>query len=149
MTSPVSTLEIVLGKFLGAIAFVALMLLGTVQFPLGLLEWGSPDAGVVAGGYLGLLLLGASLLSLGMLASALTANQIVASVTSFAVALGLLVVSWGSQDPHDWYAKVSILTHLEDLTRGAVKLSDLAYYVAFTGFFLFATHQRMESFRWR
>ena len=149
MTSPVSTIEIVLGKFLGALAFVAIMLLGTLQFPLGLLQWGSPDPGVVAGGYLGLLLLGSALLSLGLFASSLTSNQVVASVLSFAVALGLLVVSWASQDPDDWYAKVSIMTHLEDLMRGAIKLSDVTYYLAFTGFFLFATHQRTESFRWR
>jgi ABC-2 type transport system permease protein len=149
MTSPVSTLEIVLGKFLGALAFVAILLLGTLQFPLGLLQWGSPDPGVVGGGYLALLLLGSALLSLGMFTSSLTSNQVVASVLSFAVALGLLVVSWGSQSPDDLYAEVSLMTHLDGLMRGAVKLSDVAYYLAFSAFFLFATHQRMESFRWR
>lgn len=149
MTSPVSTIEIVLGKFLGALGFVVLMLAGTVQFPLGLMVWGSPDPGVVAGCYLGLLLLSSALLSLGMFASSLTANQVVALVLSVAAALALVFVSWGSQSPDDWAAKVSIAMHFDDMMRGAIKLSDVTYYLVFTAFFLFATHQRTESFRWR
>lgn len=149
LTSPVSTLEIVLGKFLGAFAIIALMLVGTLHGPLALYLWASPDPGPLVGGYLGLGLLGASLLSLGMFASASTANQVVSMVATFAGALALLVVQWGSRDPGDWMAQLSILGHLADLMRGAIKLSDVVYYLAFTGLFLFATHQRMESYRWK
>lgn len=149
MTSPVSTAEIVLGKFLGQLAFIGVMLLGTLQFPLGLLQWATPDPGALAGGYLALALVSAAILSLGMLMSSLTSNQIVAALLTFAGSLALVVVSWGSSDPNDWFAQVSLVTHMNDLLRGAVRLSDVTWYVAFTAFFLFATLQRMESFRWR
>jgi ABC-2 type transport system permease protein len=148
-TSPVSTLQIVLGKYLGAMAFVGVMLLGTLQFPLGLMQWGDPDWGVVAGGYLALALLASALMAMGTWFSSLTDNQIVALVLTFVTGLGLWIVSWGARDPNDWMAQLSITTHLEDLARGAVRLSDVAYYLGLTGFFLVATHQRMESFRWR
>lgn len=149
MTSPVTTGEIVLGKFLGQMGFVGVMLLATAQFPIGLLAWGTPDPGALVGGYLALVLLGASILAMGMLMSSLTSNQIVAAVLTFAAALALVVVSWGSSDPNDAFAQISVVSHMNDLLRGAIRLSDVTYYLGFTAFFLFATLQRMESFRWR
>lgn len=149
LTSPISTLEIVAGKFVGAYAIVLLLLLGTVQGPASLYLWASPDPGPLIGGYLGLGLLGAALLAMGMFASAMTINQIVAMVVSVAVALGLVFVQWASREPGDIADQLSIVSHLNDFLSGAVKLSDLVYYLAFTGLFLFATHQRMESFRWK
>lgn len=149
LTSPISTSDIVIGKFLGAFAIIVLMLLGTLHGPFALYFWASPDPGPILGGYLALALLGAALLSLGLFTSACTANQIVAMVATFAVALGLLALQWFSRDPTDPFAQMSILGHLTDLVQGAVKLSDVVYYLAFTGLFLFATHQRMESYRWK
>jgi ABC-2 type transport system permease protein len=149
LTSPISTLDIVLGKFLGAFSIVILMLLGTLHGPAALYLWASPDPGPILGGYAGLALLGSALLSLGLFASACTANQIVAMVATFAGALALLSMQWMSRDPSDLMAQISILGHLNDLLQGAVKLSDVVYYLAFTGLFLFATHQRMESYRWK
>lgn len=149
LTSPIRTVEIVLGKFLGGVGVVSLMLLATLHVPLGLAQWGDPDWGVVAGGYLALLLLSSALIAMGMLFSAMTANQVVALILTFASALGLLVLEWGSRDPDDWMAQLSVMTHMTDLMRGALRVSDVVYYLGFTGFFLFATHQRMESFRWR
>jgi ABC-2 type transport system permease protein len=148
LTSPVSTAEIVLGKFLGALLFAWGLLLSTAYGPLTLFVWGNPDPGVIAAGYLGLGLLSAALVALGTFASSLTSNQIVAMVTAFATALSLLIVEWMSSSPEDWLARLALLSHLTDLFRGAVPLSDVVYYLAFTGLFLFATHQRMESFRW-
>ena len=147
-TSPVSTAEIVIGKYLGALGVVGVMLLLTIQYPLGLLQWGKPDLGALAGGYLGLFLLSSALLAMGLWFSSLTRNQLVALMLTFVSALGLVIVEWGSRDPEDLWAQLSIMTHLSDLITGAVRLSDLAYYAGFTGVFLFATHQRMESFRW-
>jgi ABC-2 type transport system permease protein len=149
MTSPVSMLEIVAGKYLGALAVLGLMLLGTLPGPLLLYVWASPDPGVLASGYLGLFLLGAGLLAVGMLASAFTANQLIAFGASLAVGFALLVVSWMSREPNDLFWQLSSLTHLTSLLEGAVKLSDVVYLVAFAGVFVFATWQRMESFRWR
>ncbi len=148
-TSPVSTAEIVLGKFLGVLGFICVLQAGTVYLPLTLFTWGSPDVGVIAGGALGLTLLAASLVSMGLLFSALTTNQIVALLMTFASSLMLLVADWASQSPDDWFSQLSFMPHLTDLFQGAVRLSDLTYFACFIAFFLFATHQRMESFRWR
>ncbi|MEQ1570704.1 MAG: ABC transporter permease subunit [Myxococcota bacterium] len=148
LTSPVSTLEIVVGKWVGALWVVAVLLAGTMVGPLVLYGFATPDPGVIAGGYLGLFALAASLLAMGGFASSFTANQVVALVLSFAAALGLLVLSWLSRDPTDLWAQISIISHLDGLMKGEVKLSDLVYFGAFTFVFLFATHQRMESFRW-
>ncbi|MBA2321857.1 MAG: ABC transporter permease subunit [Deltaproteobacteria bacterium] len=150
LTSPVSTLEIVLGKFLGALAFVTLMLAATAYAPLSLLVWTDTlDWGVVGGGYLALFLVSCALLSLGMFASSITNSQMVALVLAFSGSLALYVLSWLGDGPDAWQTQLSVGAHVEDLLRGALRLSDLTYYAAFVGFFLFATHQRLESFRWR
>lgn len=147
-TSPVSTLEIVLGKFLGTWAFLLLLLGLTMPYPISLYLWGAPDPGAIAGGFLGLLLLASALLSLGMLVSAFTDSQLVALFLTFVAGLVLLLADGRGGDPDSVPAQLSLMTHLGDLLRGAVRLSDVAYFVGFTGFFLFATHQRLESFRW-
>lgn len=149
LTSPLSTAEIVLGKYLGVVAVLVLLLLGTIHGPLLLFAVASPDPGIVFGGYLALLLLGCALLALGGLASAWTANQVVALVVSFSASL-LLYLSVGvAQSPDDLLMQVSVLGHLGDFIQGKLQLSDVVYFVAFTAVFLFATYQRMESFRWR
>jgi ABC-2 type transport system permease protein len=148
LTSPVSTLEIVLGKFLGALGFVAIMLFGTAIGPLMLNLWASPDLGVLLGGYLGLLLVAGAILSMGALFSAMTDNQIVALVLTFASAMGLWVISWVSQDQDSIFVQLALVTHVQDFMSGLVYISHLVYFIAFIGFFLFATWQRVESYRW-
>jgi ABC-2 type transport system permease protein len=148
LTSPVTSFEIVLGKFLGALAVLAILLAGTASGPLVLFGLATPDWGVVAAGYLGLLTLGAALLALGSFTSSLTSNQIVALVWAFGASLVLFILSWMQRDPTDAWAQISLLNHLESLFKGEIKLSDLVYFAGFTFVFLFATHQRMESFRW-
>jgi ABC-2 type transport system permease protein len=148
LTSPVSTWEIVIGKYLGAMCAVLILLLGTAHAPIMLAQWGDPDPGALIGGYAGLLLMSAATVAIGLFASALTANQVVALVLSFAASLSMLALSWLAEDPDGALAQVSLVSHLADLFRGAVRLSDIAYFVALTGLALFATHQRLESFRW-
>lgn len=149
LTSPVSTLEIVLGKYLGALAFVCVMLFATAHYPLSLYYWGEPDTGAFLGGYLALLLTSAGLLAVGILASSFTNNQIVALIVAFAASLTLYVGGWLSRNPQDVMAQLALTSHLEDLLRGALRLSDLVYFGGLVFVGLFATHQRMESFRWR
>jgi ABC-2 type transport system permease protein len=149
-TSPVSTAEIVLGKFLGALGFVAILLAGTAYVPFTLWMWGQPDWGVFAGGYLSVFLLSGAMLAMGGLFSAFTPNAMVAMISTFAGGLGLWLISWQAEGGSDgWAAQLSIVTHLEDFLRGVIVLTDVTYYLAFILFFLFATHQRVEAYRWR
>lgn len=148
LTSPLSTTDIVLGKYLGLLGNLGVLLAATAVFPLTLTAWATPDPGAVVAGYLGLGLLGAAVLAMGMAISSTTSNQIVAAGGAFAGALGLFVANFASDDPEGFRSQVAILTHLQDLLRGEVRLSDVVYYLVFAGFFVFATHQRVEAYRW-
>ena len=149
LTSPVSTLEIVLGKYLGALGFIGVVVACTAYAPLSLLLFTKLEWGVVAGGYVAVMLLAGAILAMGMLCSSLTDNQIVAFVVAFSASLALYVVGWLDDSPDSWAVQLSVGTHLADLLRGAVRLSDITYYLAFILFFVFATHQRVESWRVR
>jgi len=152
LTSPVSTTEIVLGKYLGGMSFAGLMVLATGHYALLLIWVGAPDLGVLAGAYLNMLLLTGAFMAVGLLTSAMTENQVVALV----LALVGLLLFWalaavGMMGSGPWteaLSAASLFTHAEPLGRGVLRLQDLAYYGSFIGFFLFATHQRVESMRW-
>ena len=148
LTSPISTFEIVMGKYLGALGFVIAMLLCTVHVPASLYYWGEPEFGAIAGSYLGTFLMSALLLAIGMFFSSLTKNQIVALTLSFAASLVLYVAGWAGEDPDSILAHIGLATHLEDLFAGAVRLSDLVYFGGGISLFVFATYQRLESHRW-
>jgi ABC-2 type transport system permease protein len=148
-TAPVSTAEIVLGKFIGLVGFVTVLLLCTAHYPIMLYTVAAPELGVWIGGYVALLVLAAALLSMGMMFSSMTSNQIVALVLSFASSLGLYIVSWLGADPESWLAHISISSHIIDLMQGELRLSDMVYFAGFIGFFLTLTHQRVESHRWQ
>jgi len=132
LTDPVRERTIVLGKYCASLVFFVLLLLPTVSFPLILAALGEPDPGPVAGGYLGLLLLGALFLAIGLLCSALTMNTIGAAALSFT----LLLMLWGlgaaaeSLAPGIWrdvldYA--SAFRRFEPLRRGVVDTRTLVW----------------------
>lgn len=153
LSSPVSSGQIVMGKFLGAMGFVAIMLASTLPLTAMLYWLGSPDTGMLVSCYLSALLLASSFLSVGLLTSAMTENQIVALVTGFALLLVLWVLSWAEAIAGDGIgpvlAGISMLSHLDQLLKGLLHLSDVVYFVTFVGTFLFATTQRVEAYRWR
>jgi ABC-2 type transport system permease protein len=153
LSSPISSGQIVLGKFLGVMGFVSVMLATTVPL-MGMLYWlTTPDTGVLLSSYLSIFLLAASFLSVGMLTSAMTENQIVALVTGFGMLLLLWVLSWADTIAGpglgDFLAALSMLSHLEQLMKGLLHLNDAVYFLSFVSFFLFATTQRVEAYRWR
>lgn len=147
-TSPVSAWQIALGKLGGAWAFVGLLLASTLWMPLALTPFGRLDPGALLGGYLSLGLLGATLCALGTLASALTDQALVALVLSFSVTLVLWIVGWLNPDPTSLVSQVSIATHVSDMARGALRASDVAYFVLLCGWSLVALQQRVASWRY-
>ena len=148
-TSPVSIAEIVLGKYLGAMGFLAVLFLCSLHYPIMLSLWADVPVKAFVSGYATLFLMGSVMLSIGMVFSAYTKNQIVAAVGTFGVTLTLFVLSAFADTPDDPAAKLAMSTHLSELLMGVVRLSDVAYFVLLTGVALFFTHQRLESFRWR
>lgn len=150
-TSPISGAEVVLGKFLGALGFVAVLLLASTHMPLSTLYFGNPDLAVIVTGYAGLLLLSGAMIAMGMLFSAMTNKQLVAMVLTFSAGLVLWILPWMATDgdPNNVLAQLSVMTHLEAILAGAVRLSDLVWFAGFISVFLLATLQQLESYRWR
>ena len=153
MTSPVRDYEIVLGKFLAALASLISILIPTIYLVV-LLQWfGAPDIGPILSGYLGLILFGMSTLSVGLFASSLSGNQIVAAVVALGILLILSVIDLASTYVSGVFSEIvleiSITNHFQDFARGVVDTHDLVFYVIFTVFMLFLTVRSLESRRWR
>jgi ABC-2 type transport system permease protein len=153
MTSPLSVTEIVLGKFLGAFAFVFLMLLLTGVYPLILVLYGNPETGVILSGFLGLLLLATAFVSVGLLTSSLTENQIIAAVSCLVLLLLLYVISWPADTAGETMGAVlkyvSLTEHFAEMVKGVVDTRDLAYFGSVIVLALFLTQRSVESLRWR
>ncbi len=153
LTSPLSDAQIVIGKFLGAVALYGLMLAVTL-IHIGLLFiYGNPEWKPILTGYLGLLLMGASFLSIGLLISSLTRNQIVAGMVTFAVLLLLWTINWMSESSGPTTQKIlsalSITERFDDFSKGVLSVSHLVYYLSFITFGLFLTAKSVDSERWR
>jgi ABC-2 type transport system permease protein len=153
LTSPVEDIGIVLGKWLGALVLYVCAL-GTSLLGMALLfAWGKPDWKPVAVAYLGLILQGACLLALGAFISSLTSNQIIAGAITFFASLMLYMLSWFTNFADSRFSKVlnylSIITHLENFSKGLVDLKDVVFYVSFIFLALFLILRQMESLRWR
>lgn len=149
LTAPVSLWEIVLGKFLGAMAFVTLMLALTA-WGVGLVWWWSPmDPVLIFTGYAAVWLVSACLVALGMAFSASTPHQVLALVLSEAFAFGLLLLAaFEDSDPTGLLQGLGMTEHMRDLIHGLFRVSDLTFFVLFTVFFLLATQQRLAARRW-
>ena len=153
LTSPVTDLQIILGKFLGALALYAAMLLVTMLYMVILFRIGNPEWRPIAAGYLGLLLMGGCFLSAGLFISSLTRNQIVAGFLTFATFLMLWIINWiGESSGPTTRAIVSYLSiteHFDDFARGIIDTKHAIYYLSFITFGLFLTAKSVDSERWR
>ena len=153
LTYPVNDLGIVLGKFLAAVCVFLIMMGCTLSFALIMLTIGSFDIGVFLSSYLGLILMGASFIALGVFISSVTENQIVAAAASFGAALMFWIISWTSsftgQTMGAIIRQASIIERLDSFLKGVITLSDVTYFVFFTAFFLFLSFRSIETQRWR
>jgi ABC-2 type transport system permease protein len=153
LTSPVTDLEIIIGKFLGALALYAAMLLVTMVYIAILFRIGNPEWRPIVAGYLGLLLMGGCFLSTGLFISSLTKNQIVAGFLTFATFLMLWIINWMGESSgpttRDVLNYLSITEHFDDFSRGIIDTKHLVYYLSFMTFGLFLTAKSVDSERWR
>jgi ABC-2 type transport system permease protein len=156
LTAPVDDWEVVAGKFVGAILFYAflwcpLLLYLAVLIFIG----GTPDLGAAVANFLGVLLVGALFMAVGLFCSSLTSNQIIAALMT---AVGLLVVSFlpevGRLFPQvQWVQAVgdylSFFRHFDEFRGGVVDVRPVVYYVTLIGLFLFLTARSLEARKWR
>jgi ABC-2 type transport system permease protein len=154
MTSPVTDAAVVVGKFLGVLAFYLVLLAGTVVFLALMAVYGQPDLGVAATGYLGMVLLGAAYLSVGLFASTLTPHQLVAAIVGtailaiFAIMMQVLVANAG--EPWNYLAaKLNAMAYFRDFSCGMFDTRGVVFFLTATGLFLFLSVKTLESRRWR
>lgn len=159
MTAPVRPIEIVLGKYLSAVAIMGIMLALTFIFPLLLQIYGggsgaSPlDWRSIAVGYGGMFLLGAAFVSVGLFASSVSDSQIIAVIVGFAVLLMFYVIGLAARGQEgfwqNFFQYMSVSAHLEGFVRGIVRVTDVVYYVSLIFVGLFLTFRVVEAQRWR
>jgi ABC-2 type transport system permease protein len=153
MTAPLRDSEVILGKFLGSLGILAVMLALTLYYPILLIAFGDPDLGPIGTGYLGLFLLGSTALAIGLFASSLTSNQIVAAV----VAGGILFFLWFIGTTAEFLPEAlrEIINHLSlsfyfpDFIRGIIDTRGVVYYLSITALFLFLAVRSVENAKWR
>jgi len=153
LTSPLTDLQIILGKFFGALTLYASMLGVTLIYIAVLFAFGNPEWKPIATAYLGLLLFGGCFISVGMLISSFTRNQIVAGMLTFCVFLLLWVIDWigsfAGPTAEQVVNYLSITQHFDDFAKGVIDTKHLIYYVSFITFGLFLTAKSVDSERWR
>ena len=153
MTSPITDVQIIVGKFLAALMLYACVI-GMALLDLSILFlYGKPDWKPVLIGVLGLILQGGCLLAVGTFISTMTRNQIIAGAGTFAVCLLLWVLDWATSFEPSTTSKVisylSVVQHFENFSKGVLDLKDVVFYISFIFFGLFLTARSMESLRWR
>ena len=153
LTSPVRDWEVILGKYLASFVFLLFLLSLTSYYVILLLVFATPDPGPIYSGYLGLILYGAAALSVGILTSTLTSNQIIAAV----VGTGILVVLYATSFIGDvvtgvWatiFNQLGFTSHFNDFDRGIIDSTHIVYFVTVIALFLFLSIRALESRRWR
>jgi ABC-2 type transport system permease protein len=152
-TSPITDVQLIIGKWLSAMIMYGLVLLSTVLDLLFLFRYGNPDWKPLAIGYLGLLLQAGGLLAIGTFISTLTRNQIIAGAVTFGACLLLFVFGWVSQFDNATWAQVlsymSLNSHFDSFAKGVLDTKDAIYYATVIFLGLFFTARSMESMRWR
>jgi ABC-2 type transport system permease protein len=154
-TYPVKDVQMVLGKWLASLTILLVMLALTVPGVFMAFKFaGSWEWGPVLSGYLGMFLMGVSFLSLGILISALSENQIVALIISYGALLAFWFLGWAI-DPNsgkkmaEVLTELSIIQHLDNFIKGVIDTKDVVYYLLFIFTCVFLTARVLESKRWR
>ncbi|HEV3032353.1 MAG TPA: ABC transporter permease subunit [Polyangia bacterium] len=152
-TMPVRDWEVVLGKFLAALALLGTAVGLTLVFAISVRSLGPLDRGPAIGGYLGLVLMGGAFVAIGVMCSAFTRNSIVAFIASFGISFALYLFGKLTQFvPEALQPVISFLSidgHFENIGRGVIDTRDVIYYLSIIGTCLLLATTSLESRRWR
>lgn len=153
LTYPLTDMEVILGKFFACVTVFSLMLSATATYPILVTVFGEPEMGPIITGYIGLFLMGSAFISLGVFASSITENQIIAATLSF----GVLFLFWMMGYTVSFMGpalgriimNISLVGHIEGFAKGVIDTTDIIYYAIFSILFLFLTSRVLESKKWR
>jgi ABC-2 type transport system permease protein len=147
LSAPLSGRHIVLGKFLGLLIFLILLISGVPLMLYALVLGTDLDHGLLLSNILGLFLLTASYIALGLYISALTTQPIIAAIGAFAVLVGLLLADIGATAEDSPWHSISLFNHFQNFNKGLLDSCDAAFFVLFTAFFLILTMKRLHNNR--
>jgi ABC-2 type transport system permease protein len=152
-TMPVRDWEVVVGKFLAALALVCTAVGLTFAFAISVRLLGPLDRGPAIGGYLGLVLMGSAFVAIGVMCSALTRNSIVAFIAAFGISFALYLfgklTQFVPESLQPIIAFLSIDGHFENISRGVVDSRDVIYYLSIVGTCLLLATTSLDSRRWK
>jgi len=150
LTSPLTEVSIVLAKFMASVSLIVVMLLLSYTYALALAVLGAPDWGPIYSGYIGLFLLGAALVAVGLMTSSLVSNQVIAALLSLSLFLLLWIIDylgWLLPDPFNaLFVNLSLLVHFRPFATGSLFLSDAGYFLSVTLLGLFIS---VRALAWR
>lgn len=153
LTYPVRDGAVLIAKYLAAFALYGIMLALTLLYPAIVAYFARLEWGPLFAGYLGLLLMGGAFLAVGILASSLTENQIVAAFSTFVVLLIFWVIGWSADYAGGVTGRVlshlSLVDHFDSFAKGVLDTRDVVYYIDFMVLALFLTLRSLEARRWK
>lgn len=152
MTSPITSLQYVLGKYIAVLVVYLSLLLMTLVYPLLLVIFGKPDIGVIFSGYLGLFLLGAAILGLGLIATSATKSQLVAAILGVSMALLAYIINWISdmfENARMVLNSVSITTYFADFTKGMIDVQNVVFFLIWIIACIAISTMFVESYKWQ
>lgn len=149
LTAPLRAVHIVFGKFLAGWAFLLVMIALTLVYPVLLQFTAHPDWGLIGANYLGVVLMAATYVAIGLFWSSCTENQIVSAMLTFGTLLFFWLVSWSAHRAGTFWAEIlnylSLSMHFSSFSQGAVDTTDVIYYLTVAGFGLFLTNLSLDS----
>ncbi|MFP4105382.1 MAG: ABC transporter permease subunit [Phycisphaerae bacterium] len=154
MTAPVTDTQVILGKYIGVLAFYMVLLMLTCVFLFLMIGFAGPDMGVAAMGYLGLVMLGAAYLSVGLFASTLTKYQLLAFLISVVILAGFailmhLAVPYVTGTTAELISRMNAMSYFKGFSRGILDTRGVVFFLTWTATFLFLSVKVLESRRWR
>ena len=151
-TSPVSTTGVVMGKFFAAFCIFAMAVAVTFIYVIIINLFSTVDFLMLLGNYIGLFLLGAAFISIGMFISTLTENQVIAAVISFAVMIIILLVHYVKAFVSGFLVTavdfISVIDRYMDFNEGLLNFSSILFFLSITGLFIYLTVRVIEKRRW-
>lgn len=153
LTSPASITEIVMGKYLAALTLQLMLVVCSLIYPWIMSGFGDLDQTVLWLSYLSMFLLGASMMAIGLFASTLSNNQMVAGIAAFVILLLLWIIDWAGEGfggkLKEWVNQFSLTQRQVNLQKGILHLGDIMFYVLLVAVFLVLSIQALERKRWR
>ena len=149
LTMPVTFLDVVLGKFMASVAFIAAMLVPTLAYPLTVGFLGQLDWGPVVGGYIGAILLGAAFSAIGLLSSSMTRNQIIAFITGMAICFSLVMIDkmlfFLPRFSLVFFQYLGADHHFQNISKGIIDSRDILYFLSISFIGLYGTHLVLQE----